>query len=139
MKNELDMGLFSRRTLTESVAREQITALSDFGGGLMRPDKCREFEPIRTPFDPADISQPVHWLTKTGGEFLYQKGRPTQVSGGIRNYTSPPTARLPSPPFTNCCRGEFDGEWAHQVGIERIEDFVTEMFRVTGSDFGFLT
>lgn|SRR5262249_42454464 len=40
MKNELAMRLFSRRTLTESVAGEQITALSDYGGGLMRPDKC---------------------------------------------------------------------------------------------------
>jgi hypothetical protein len=38
MKNELEMTLSSRRILTEPVVREQITALSDFGGGLMRPD-----------------------------------------------------------------------------------------------------
>jgi hypothetical protein len=43
------------RSLTDSLAREQITALSDFGDGLMRPDKCGEFEPLSTPFDPGNI------------------------------------------------------------------------------------
>lgn len=47
MKNELATALFSRQFLTESVATEQITALSDFGDGLMRPDKYSEVEPIR--------------------------------------------------------------------------------------------
>ena len=30
MKNELEITLFSRRSMTESLAREQITALSNF-------------------------------------------------------------------------------------------------------------
>jgi hypothetical protein len=48
MKDALTMALFSRRKLTPLVAREQIAALSSFGGGLMRPDKCSEAEPIRS-------------------------------------------------------------------------------------------
>ena len=139
MKNELAMALFSRRLLTESVAREQITALSDFGGGLMRPDKCSEVEPIRTPFDPANINEPVRWLAQTHGTFMYRKGRPVHVSGVIWNLTHPPTARFPSPLFTNYWTGYFDSKWAYQVGIEKVEDFVFEMFQVTVSDFGFLT
>ena len=133
------MKLFSRRYLTEFVAKKQITALSDFEDGLMRPDKCSEFEPIRTPFDPGDISKPVQWLAKPHGEFFYRKGRPTHVSGQMWNHTRPPTARFPSPLFTNYWAGQFDGNWANRVGIEKIEGFVMEMFRVTGSDFGFLT
>ncbi len=139
MKNELAMRLFSRRPLTESVARDQIIALRDFCGGLMRPDRCSEFEPIRTSFDPSDISEPVRWLSKTGGEFFYQKGRPIHASGAMWNLTRPATARFPSPLFTNYWTGEFDGKWVNQVGIEKIEDFVSEMFRVTGSDFSLLT
>jgi hypothetical protein len=73
MKNELEMTLSSRRILTEPVAREQITALSNFGGGFMRPDKCGQFEPIRTPFDPADISEPTRWLAEAHGRFFYRK------------------------------------------------------------------
>src|SRR5215469_16620031 len=133
------MRLFSRRSLTESVAREQITALSYFRGGLTRPDKCSEFEPIRTPFDPSDISEPIRWLAKTGGEFFYRKGRPVHICGEMWNLTRPPTARFPSPLFTNYWTGQFDGKWANRIGIETVEDFVAEMFRVTGSDFGFLT
>lgn len=125
--------------MTESVAKEQITALSDFADGLMRPDKCGEFEPIRTPFDPADISKPIQWLAKPHGRFFYRKGRPTCVSGQIWNHTHPPTARFPSPLFTNYWTGQFDGYWARRVGVEKIEGFAMEMFRVTGSDFGFLT
>jgi hypothetical protein len=55
MKNELEMTLSSRRILTEPVAREQIIALSNFGDSLMCPDKCGEFEPIRTPFEPSAL------------------------------------------------------------------------------------
>ena len=139
MKNELTMRLFSRRPLTDSLARDQITALSDFDGGLMRPDKCSEFEPIRTPFDPADIRGPIQWLTKPHGEFLYQKGRPIHVSGAMWNLTHSPTARVPSPAFTNYWTGQFDGKWANRVGIEKVEDFLSEMFCVTSSDFALLT
>jgi hypothetical protein len=139
MKNELEMKLFSRRSLTESVAKTQVTALSDFADGLMRPDRCSEFEPIRAPFDPLDISKPVQWLAKPHGEFFYRKGHPTHVSGQMWNLTHSPTARFPSPLFTNYWTGQFDGYWAKRVGIEKIEGFVLEMFHVTGADFGFLT
>jgi hypothetical protein len=139
MKNALTMALFSRRSMTESLAGEQITALSDFGGGLMRPDKCNKVEPIRTPFDPADISVPVGWLARPQGEFFYRKGSPAHVAGEMWNLTHPPTARFPSPLFSSRWTGRFDGKWAVRVGIERVEDFVSEMFRVTGSDFGLLT
>jgi hypothetical protein len=139
MKNELAMRLFSRRCLTESVAREQIAALSDFGGGLMRPDKCSEYEPIKTPFDPADIREPIRWLAKPHGEFFYRKGRPAHVTGEMWNLTHSPAARFPSPLFTNYWTGDIDGKWAHRVGLEKVEDFLTEMFRVTASDFSLLT
>jgi hypothetical protein len=139
MKNELEMTLSSRRILTEPVAREQITALSDFGGGLMRPDKCGKFEPIRTSFDPADISEQIQWLAEAHGTFFYRKGRPAHVAGEMWNRTHPPTARFPSPLYSNYWTGRFDGKWAVRVGIERVEDFLSEMFRVTGSDFGLLT
>lgn len=133
------MRLFSRRSLTESAARKQITALSDFGRGLMCPDKCSENEPIRTPFDPVDISGPIQWLAKPHGSFFYRKGRPAHVTGEMWNLTHPPTARFPSPLFTNYWTGGFDGKWANRVGIEKVEDFVCEMLCVTGSDFGLLT
>ncbi|HJX84399.1 MAG TPA: hypothetical protein VJ723_08665, partial [Candidatus Angelobacter sp.] len=85
MKNELKMVLLSRRSLSDSVARQQITALSNFCDGLMRPDKCSEVEPIRTPFDPANIGKPIEWLAQPYGEFFYQKGRPVHVSGEMWN------------------------------------------------------
>lgn len=139
MKNEVEMKLFSRRSLTESVAKKQITTLSDFADGMMRPDRCSEFEPIKTPFDPTELSQPIQWLTKPHGEFFYQKGRPIQITGQMWNLTHSPAARFPSPLFTNYWTAQFDGKWATRVGIRKIEDFVLEMFRVTESDFGFLT
>jgi hypothetical protein len=139
MKNELEMALSSRRSLTESVAREQIAALSGFDGGLMRPDKASEFEPIKTPFDPANLSDPVRWLAKPQGELLYRQGSPIHLSGEMWNRTLPPTSRFESPLFSNYWTGRFDGEWAVQVGIEKVEGFVSDMFRATGSDFALLT
>jgi creatinine amidohydrolase/Fe(II)-dependent formamide hydrolase-like protein len=102
MKNELEMALSSRRSLAESVAREQITALTEFAYGLMRPDRASEFEPIKTPFDPADIRSPVQWLAKPHGEFLYRKGRPIHLSGEMWNRSLPPASRVAAPvmPFS---------------------------------------
>jgi hypothetical protein len=139
MKNELEMVLRSRRSLTDMVAREQISALSDFCDGLMRPDKCSEVDPVRTPFDPADINKPIEWLAQPFGEFFYQKGRPIHVSGQMWNLDRGPDSRFPSPIFINKWTGQFDGRWAKKVGTEKIEDFVSEMFRVTASDFALLT
>jgi hypothetical protein len=139
MKNQLAMRLFSRQFITESVARKQITALSDFSDGLMRPEKCGEFEPIRTPFNPADISRPIQWLAKPGGEFLYRKGNPVSVRGVMWNLSRPPDARFPAGPFTNHWTGEFDRRWADQIGIAKVKEFVLKMFRVVRADFGFLT
>jgi hypothetical protein len=139
MKNELEMTFSSRRSLTESVARKQITALSNFGGGLMRPDKCNNVEPIRTPFDSADINEPIRWLAKPQGTFFYRKGSPIYLSGEMWNRTLPPTSHFASPLFSNYWTGRFDGKWAVKVGIEKVEDFVSEMFRATGSDFALLT
>jgi hypothetical protein len=127
MKNELEMTLSSRRSLTESVARGQITALSEFAHGLMRPDKASEFEPIKAPFDPADLSGPVQWLAKPHGEFLCRKGRPIHLSGEMWNRTLSPTSRFASTPFSNYWTGRFDGKWAVQIGIGKVEDFVSEM------------
>jgi hypothetical protein len=139
VKNELEMTLSSRRSLTESVAREQITPLSEFAHGLMRPDKASEFEPIKTPFDSADLKSPVQWLAKPQGAFFYRQGRPIHLSGEMWNRSLPPTSRFASPLFSNYWTGSFDGKWAIHVGIEKVEDFVSEMFRVTGSDFALLT
>ncbi len=139
MKNELEMALSSRRILTESVAKEQIAALSDFGGGLMRPDKCSNYEPIRIPFDFADINEPIRWLAKPQGTFFYRKGSPIHLSGEMWNRTLPPTSGFASPLFSNYWTGRFNGKWAVKVGIEKVEDFVSEMFRATGSDFALLT
>jgi hypothetical protein len=139
MKNELEMTLSSRRYLSESVAGEQIAALSNFGGGLMRPDKCNNFEPIRTPFNSADMDEPIRWLAQPQGNFFYKKGRPVHLSGEMWNRTLPPTSRFASPLFSNYWTGRFDGKWAVQIGIEKVEDFVSEMFRVTSSDFALLT
>src|SRR5437870_1890701 len=136
MKNPLAMALFSRRPLTTAIAREQIMAMGDFRGGLMRPDKCSKYEPTRTPFDASDIGKPIEWLAATGGEFLYRKGQPIQVRGVMWNLSRPPTARFPTPPFSNYWTSEFDGKWAHQIGLKNLEDFVSEMFQVTRSDFG---
>ena len=139
MKNELEMVLLSRRPLTESAARQQITALSNFCGGLMRPDKCSEVDPIRTPFDPVDISEPVRWLVPPGGEFFYKRGRPVYSSGQMWNLDRGPDSRFPSPLFANYWTAQFDGRWAKKVGVGKVETFVLEMFRSTASDFGLLT
>ena len=104
----------------------------------MCPDKWGTFEPLKKPFDAEDIEIPVRGLAKPHGEFSYRKGKPVQLSGEIYNRTHPPTARFPSPLFTNYWVGRFEGKWVDQVGIRKVQECVCEMFRVSDADFGFL-
>lgn len=139
MTNKLVFALFSRKPLMESVARRQIAALVSFRGGIVCPDKWGEFEPLKAPFDVKDFSIPVRCLAKPHGEFLYRKGKPVQLSGEIWNRTHPPTARFPSPLFTNYWTGRFEVKWVATVGIQTVQDCLYELFRTSCSDFGFLT
>jgi hypothetical protein len=139
MKNALEMTLSSRRRLTESAAKKQLETLFEFEGGLMRPDKCSRFEPIRTQFDASHLDKYVQGLAEPHGGFLYQKGKPVYMRGQMWNRSNSPDALFPSTLFSNYWTGQFDGNWARQVGMRTLEQFVFEMFDVTGSDFGLLT
>lgn len=137
--NTLVFALSSRESLTDAVARRLVSTLRDFDGGVMCPDRWGKFEPLKTPFDVEDIDIPVKGLAKPHGEFFYRKGKPIELSGEIYNRTHPPSARFPSPVFTVYWVGRFDGKWVDRVGIRRVRECVSEMFRVSSADFGFLT
>ena len=109
MKNTLVFALSSRQSLTEAMARRQISTLVNFDGGIVCPDKWGTFEPLKTPFDAEDIDIPVQGLAKPQGDFFYRKGKPIHLSGEIYNRTHPPTARFPSPLFTIYWVGRFEG------------------------------
>jgi hypothetical protein len=139
MRNTLVFALSSRQSLTEAIARRQISTLVNFDGGIVCPDKWGTFEPLKTAFDAGDIDIPAQGLAKPHGDFCYRKGKPIDLSGEIYNRTHPPTARFPSPLFTIYWVGRFEGRWVDRVGIRRAQECVCEMFRVSGADFGFLT
>lgn len=95
----------------------------------MRPDKCSEVDPVRTPFDPADISKPIEWLAQPFGEFFYQKGRPIHVSGQMWNLTHGPGARFPSPLFASKRQfgdGSFGGMATMSVDQPQVIDIVSK-------------
>ncbi|UWZ86367.1 hypothetical protein [Occallatibacter riparius] len=139
MRYRLVFVLSSRRSQTEEIARRQISTLVNFGDGIVCPDKWGTFEPLKTPFNAEDIDIPVQGLSKPQGNFHYRKGKPVQLSGEIYNRTHPSTARFPSPLFTNYWVGRFEGKWVDRVGIRTVRECVSEMFMVSGADFGFLT
>lgn len=81
-RSPIDMRVFSRQALTDSVSAVQINALSCFRDGLMRPEKWAAFEPIKKIFDTTQITEAVRELTRPG-TFLFKK--PNCVSGAIWN------------------------------------------------------
>jgi len=139
MKNALALAMFSRRPLTHQAAREQLDFLSNFEEGLLRPDICSEYEPVRTPFDQQDLAGPISWLSKPHGALLYKKGKPAIVTGEIWNLTHSADAKAPSPLFCSRWTGSFDGSWSRRIGEDKLEAFVGQLLHVTGSDFGLLT
>lgn len=153
MKDQMAIRLFSRQELVEEIAERQIAVLSNGGAGLMRPDKCSRFEPIRTLFDPSKIDEAVTWLSAPAGRFMYRKGRPANLTGVMWNRSNPelwerstrgkPIQRMspkfPPPLFINYWTADFDSKWAVSIGLQKIIDLAVGMFEESGSDFGILT
>jgi hypothetical protein len=137
--NELKVCLFSRRVLARDVAHEQLTFLSEFEGGLLRPDKWDIYEPIKRAFDNGQIALAADELSKPHGTFLFKKGRPRVMEGSAWNLTHPPTARFPGPLFSTRWFTSFSGRWATRIALQTLERFATEMLVLTQADFGFVT
>jgi hypothetical protein len=152
MKPELAMRLFSRQTLTSPQAERQINALGSFRNGLFCPDKCSAFEPISNGFTPPNITEPVRWLSRPSGTFMYRQKSPAKVTGVMWNLSRPDLCdtdksgrrtklapRHPQRLFSNYWTADFDGLWVKKVGLDTTLSFVSEMFAVSGSDFGLFT
>jgi hypothetical protein len=152
MKDPLVLRLYSDRRLTSDVARQQINALSEFENGALRPDKCDTHEPVRVPFNAADIDEPVRWLSQAGAAFMFRKGKPVRISGEISNESRrdlwttdeagnrvPWPVRTPEPLFTCRWKIYFDRSWSNKVGLATLKAFGIEMFQMSNSEYGFLT
>ncbi len=139
MLDELTLCLFSRRVLARDVAQEQLTLLSEFEGGLVRPDKWDLYEPVKRTFDGGQIALAADELSKRHGTFLFRKGRPRAIDGSAWNLTQPPSARFPAPLFSTRWFISFSGRWATRIGVDTIERFATEMFTLAQAEFGFVT
>jgi hypothetical protein len=152
MKDPLVLRLYSLKRLTGDVAQQQISALSEFKNGMARPDRCDTHEPVREPFNPDDINEPVRWLSQAGAAFMFRKGKPPRISGEITNallrelWTTddagnriPWPTRIPEPMFTCRWKIYFDRFWAKKTGLGALKMFAIEMFKMSESEYGFLT
>jgi hypothetical protein len=149
MRNEIAVRLFSRKVLSAESSEEQIAALSHFDNGVFCPEVYGRHEPLRMPFDPDDVHEPVLGLSGPQGAFLCKKGRPLQVRGAIWNRYYPPRllrddsgSYIPSQPAPTFCTHwtfEFDLKWARKIGVKTVCTFAEQMFSVSGSDFGIVT
>jgi len=152
MKNPLVMDLYSARSWTPDFASEQINALSNFENGLVRPDRCDTAEPVRRPFDPTNIKEPVRWLSTPGIAFVFRKGKPACIAGEVNNRLHrelwtidedkrrvPLKPKFPPPLFTCRWMVWFDRSWSRKIGYTKLKAFAAEMFRVSRAEFGFLT
>jgi hypothetical protein len=152
MKNRLQLQLFSLHELTPESAREQIQALSDFGGGVFRPEKCDTAEPVREIFNPADIAEPVRWLSQAGAWFQFKKTKPLRIEGWIRNEHFAPmwtrehkggplipvTPKFPEPKFLTTWTVWFDAKVAKNPGAETLSEFFVQMSQVAKAEYGYL-
>lgn len=144
MTRELVMRLFSRRPFSAESAARQIHALSSFEEGILRPETWAEFEPIRRPFDPQDLSGPVEALSSPAGTFMYRHNLPTKFSGVIWNRSRPKlhnnaVAKFPPPLFLNYWTAAFHPSTVKKVGVPKLQSFAVAMFEAAEADFGFLT
>lgn len=149
----LTMELYSRRLLDADFAGRQLRGLALFGDGVFRPERCDVYEPLREKFDLDDLSKPIRWLVQPGGEFKFKRNRPLRIQGYISNKLFPQMRgrahraaewedfkpSVPEPLFCTQWAVWIDSAAAQEKGAEFLRCFLTEMFRTSEADYGFLT
>jgi hypothetical protein len=152
-KRFLKMELYSQRELNPDTATRQIRVLSDFENGLLRPAKCDTGEPIREPFNPSDLREPVRWLSQPSAHFKFKQSKPFQIEGFIHNrkygqmWTRekkggpriPIIPKFPEPRFVAHWVVWFGYKIVERKGIDILKQFLIEAFSVSGSEYGYLT
>ncbi|MBS1813672.1 MAG: hypothetical protein JSS87_02230 [Acidobacteria bacterium] len=153
MSQTLKLQLFSAREITADNARRQIEALSNFENGVFRPQKCDTSEPLKEPFDPKDISEPIRWLLQPGADFKFKSSKPFRTEGYISNRHYPPMwtkeksngllvpiiPAHPEPFFSISWTMWIDLSALRKLGVDLLARFATEMFVNAKAEYGFLT
>ena len=153
MKNTLKMHLYSLYGMTPESARIQIEALSNFGEGIFRPERCDTAEPLREKFDPSNISEPIRWLIQPSADFKFKRSKPRKIEGYISNrhfaqiltrHTKrgpliPKIPKFPEPIFLTSWTMWLDWDYLRTLGPSTLKQFAVEMFLVSRSEYGFLT
>jgi hypothetical protein len=153
MNKNLKMQLYSEVEITASRARRQIEALSDFEGGVFRPQKCDTSEPLKELFNPSDISEPIRWLMQPGADFKFKSSKPFKTEGFISNRHYPPMwtkerpngpliplkPKHPEPRFINSWTMWIDSAALRKLGVDLLTSFMVQMFMSSQAEYGFLT
>ena len=153
MSKTLKMQLYSEDEITADSARRQIEALSSFGNGVFRPQKCDTSEPLKELFDPSNISEPIRWLTQPGADFKFKSSKPFRVEGFISNRHYPPMwtkekpsgplvpvkPKHPEPHFLNSWTMWIDSAALRKLGADLLTHFAIQMFVSSRAEYGFLT
>ncbi len=146
------LEVFSRQPLDHDGAKEQISALCQFEGGLLLPTKSDASEPIREPFDPEDIGGPVRWLSQPGGAFFFKRTKTPKLNGYIANRKRPkiwttsdagrsvPVISMYAEPiFATQLVAWLDGRLLKQKGPEVVTKFLLALFNAAKGDYGYAT
>jgi hypothetical protein len=152
MTTTVKLEVFSRQPLDHDNAREQISALSQFEGGLLRPTRCDASEPLRELFDPEDISGPVRWLSQPGGAFFFKRTKTPKLNGYVANRKRPKiwttddagasvtaTSKYAEPIFATQWVAWLDGKLLKQNGPEVVTKFLVTLFNAAKGDYGYVT
>ena len=135
---ELLLKLFSRKPLDHDAARNAIAFVSEYCGGVLRPQECGVYEPFE-PFQPGGLERYAGWLAHPGGEFCFRRpAEPFPLQGCISNLLLSEVATVPPPTF--CTR------WSMRIGMsviasngpEFVEQLLRDACRTPHADYGFV-
>ncbi|MBU0985148.1 MAG: hypothetical protein KKA42_14835, partial [candidate division Zixibacteria bacterium] len=67
-------------------AERLLKFVAEYDSGFYCPEKCDVYEPVREVFNPADLSDPVRWLSQASGRVLIKKTKPFRYEGYVENH-----------------------------------------------------
>jgi hypothetical protein len=128
-------------------ARKLVQFFIDYDRGLLMPEKCDAYEPIREKFSEKDISGPLRWISQPGGALYLKRTTPVKYEGRIENRRFAPIwkdgsilrPKVMEPRFLSEIMLHFEIGVLKAKANDYVLDLIMQLARVVSASYGFVT
>lgn len=140
---EYSTYLMSNKIESE-ISHKLIKFFVEYDNGVLMPERCDAYEPIKDKFDKDNLTGPLRWLSQPGGAIFCKKTKGIKYVGRIENHRFAPVwqegkivkPKVGEPKFLGEIALYFETRSLKGKRFDYLFDFLQQLARVINATYG---